>query len=198
MDKLNAWLSLGANLGILTGLLLVAYQINQATEIARLERQSESFVAAMETMAMRASEDLPERFARIMTNSADITDADLAALDGYLTREFTLAVRERAMATLGYADDPAAPASIRKWAFANLGNETALRWWMHNQDTSLNMIPELRDRVNTVLLEQGPAHATHHQRLITAMRTGSLFPQQPDPEAAKMPLSNQPAIGRGL
>jgi hypothetical protein len=176
MEKMNAWLSLGANLGILTGLLLVAYQINQATESARLERQSESFVATMETMAMRASEELPERLARIMTNSADITDADVAALDGYLTREFTLAVRERTMAGLGYADDPAASASISKWAFVNLGNEAALRWWMHNQDASLNMIPELRDRVNAVLLEQGPAHATHHQRLITAMRTGPLFP----------------------
>ena len=38
MDRLNSWLTLGANIGILIGLLVVATQINQQTDIAASER----------------------------------------------------------------------------------------------------------------------------------------------------------------
>ncbi len=182
VDKMNSWLTLGANIGILIGLLLVAYQINQATEISLGERQSEGFAVSMDTIAMRLNEELPERMARIMTNSEDITDADLVALDGYLIREYTQALRERSMSILGYANSPASSASVSKWVLSNLSNESALRWWNHHQDTGLlDTVPELRDQVNTQLLELGPAHALNHRRLISALRSGAIFGQATDP-----------------
>jgi hypothetical protein len=174
MDRLNSWLTLGANIGILIGLLLVAAQINQQTEIAASERQAESFTWNIETNGLKATENLPERFARIMTNSDDITDADLVALDAYLTREFVMALRERSLASSGYVEDAASEISAMKWVFGNLGNESAMRWWRSN-DFLLSLIPELRDQVDALLEEQGNSQTQLHKTLIEEMRSGPIL-----------------------
>jgi len=174
MERLNSWLTLGANVGILIGLFLVAAQINQQTKIAGSERQAEAFTWAIETTGLRATEDLPERFARIMTNAEDITDADLVALDAYLTREFVLALRERSLAPLGFAEGATSEVAAMKWVFGNLGNESAMRWWTRSHDLLLAQIPELRDRVDELLEEQGNGHTKFHEMRIKEMRSGPI------------------------
>ena len=175
MERLNSWLTLGANIGILIGLLLVATQINQQTEIAASERQAEAFTWSIETTGLRATEDLPERYARIMTNSENITDADLVALDAYLTREFVLALRERSLASAGYADDRTSDVAVMKWVFGNLGNEAAMRWWIRSHDLTLALVPELRDRVDALLKKQGDAHTHFHKTMIEELRSGPML-----------------------
>ncbi len=40
--KINSWLSLGANIGVVIGLVLVAYQINQEAELTKIQLFSEA------------------------------------------------------------------------------------------------------------------------------------------------------------
>ena len=40
--KVNSWLSLGANIGVGIGLVLVAYQINQEAELTKIQLFSEA------------------------------------------------------------------------------------------------------------------------------------------------------------
>lgn len=42
-DKLKRWLTLGENIGVLSGLILVALQINQNSEIAKSQLAKDDF-----------------------------------------------------------------------------------------------------------------------------------------------------------
>jgi len=41
-EKPNSWLSFGANVGVIIGLVLVAYQINQEAELTKVQLFSEA------------------------------------------------------------------------------------------------------------------------------------------------------------
>ena len=48
-EKLNRWLSLGANIGVVIGLLLVAYQIRQEANLTKLQLFSDHTDARRES-----------------------------------------------------------------------------------------------------------------------------------------------------
>ena len=48
MDKLNKWLTLVANLGVVGGLILVAVQINQSVEITKAQMINGYYIADMQ------------------------------------------------------------------------------------------------------------------------------------------------------
>ena len=55
-DKLNSWLTLGANVGVIIGLLLLAYEINQATK-ATEAAASDSVVDGFNALAITVMSD---------------------------------------------------------------------------------------------------------------------------------------------
>jgi hypothetical protein len=52
-DKINRWLTLGANIGVLSGLILVALQINQNSEIAKAQLANDYYLADEELVLDR-------------------------------------------------------------------------------------------------------------------------------------------------
>ncbi len=55
-ERLNAWLTLGANIGVILGLLFLAYEINQSTR-ATEAAASDSVVDGFNTLALSIIED---------------------------------------------------------------------------------------------------------------------------------------------
>ncbi len=47
-DRLNSWFTLTANIGVIAGLILVAVQINQNTQIAKAQITNDYYLADME------------------------------------------------------------------------------------------------------------------------------------------------------
>jgi len=83
-DKVNKWLSLGANVGVVIGLLLVAYQIKQDADLTKVQLFSESTDSRREwSQAMMG--DTPMR---VVTKSIErpheLTLEELQIMDMYL------------------------------------------------------------------------------------------------------------------
>ena len=89
-DSLNKWLSLGANLGVFAGLILVAYEINQSgkhLELAASADGVDNFQQAMETLVQ--DENLSMLIYRAEHSFEDLDDFEkwrvARYLDGYMS-----------------------------------------------------------------------------------------------------------------
>ena len=89
-DSLNKWLSLGANLGVFAGLILVAYEINQSgkhLELAASADGVDNFTQAMETLVQ--DENLSRLIYRAEKSFEDLDDFEKwrvsRYLDGYMS-----------------------------------------------------------------------------------------------------------------
>ena len=83
-DSVNKWLTLGANLGVLMGITLVAYEINQATVTTRAEMIS-SYQDRWVTIDLSwQSEDLASAWAKAIENPEDLTVTEMVQLNGFM------------------------------------------------------------------------------------------------------------------
>lgn len=89
-DSLNKWLSLGANLGVFAGLILVAYEINQSgrhLELAASADGVDNFTQAMETLVQ--DENLSRLIYRAEQSFEDLDEFEkwrvARYLDGYMS-----------------------------------------------------------------------------------------------------------------
>ncbi len=76
-EKLNAWLSLGANVGVVIGLVLLIFEISQNTEMMQAQiNQSRTDTALSEQQAVYTSDHVPALLARI-DRGEQLSDEDL-------------------------------------------------------------------------------------------------------------------------
>jgi len=67
-EQLNRWLTLGANFGVLVGILLLVYELNQNRELTRAEIRNELSQGVIEfTMAQSENEQLADIIVRAET-----------------------------------------------------------------------------------------------------------------------------------
>ncbi len=75
--KLNAWLSLGANIGVVIGLMILVVEISQNTEMMRAQiNQSRTDTALSEQQAVYTSDHVPAMLAKI-DRGEQLSDEDL-------------------------------------------------------------------------------------------------------------------------
>ena len=80
-EKLSHWLQIIGNLGLIAGLVLVAVQINQNTQIARMQMLHDSWLASQEMLVAMAGENPVPSWVRAANDPAGLTDEDLQTLD---------------------------------------------------------------------------------------------------------------------
>jgi hypothetical protein len=81
-DKLNSWLTLGANIGVVIGLFLVAYQIRQDADLTNAQLFSESTDSRREwNQAMMGSDQAdPYRYSALDARALQGSRADVPLL----------------------------------------------------------------------------------------------------------------------
>lgn len=75
------WLSIAANIGIVAGLVLVAVQINQESDIAGTTLESELFAYRVDYHELVVGEDTAASLARAIYDPASLTDRDKVVLE---------------------------------------------------------------------------------------------------------------------
>jgi hypothetical protein len=76
-EKLNAWLSLGANVGVVIGLVLLIFEISQNTEMMQAQiNQSRTDTALSEQQAVYTSDHVPSMLVKI-DRGEELSDEDL-------------------------------------------------------------------------------------------------------------------------
>jgi hypothetical protein len=78
MDKLNRWMTLGANLGVLAGLLLLVLELSQSHDMMRAQTRHEIALGIMDLLLIPAAD---EQLADLMYRAE--TGADLTPQERY-------------------------------------------------------------------------------------------------------------------
>lgn len=130
MNKFNLGqaVSVLANVGVLAGLLLVAIQISQSTEIAKAQLENDYYLADMQLELAMMGDSPAASWTKAVYAPDEITEQDAAVLDRYFNFGLIQAKRLRQMQQLGLAEDELLAEQV-KYLEWHLGNEPGRRWW---------------------------------------------------------------------
>jgi hypothetical protein len=93
MGKLGQWLQVAANLGILVGLVLVAIQINQASQLTQSQLVSDQYAVRIANMDTMLGENPAPVIAKGVLNPEEMADSDMIVMDSWMIREMLYARR---------------------------------------------------------------------------------------------------------
>ena len=131
-DKVNRMLTLAANAGVLFGLILVAFQINQNTELTRGQITNDYYLADMELELAMMGDDPAGSWIKAVYAPDDLTEKDMAIVDRYFNYGLVQVQRLQKMHELGFADDDwEERIGYLGWQF---GNEVGRRWWAYSKE----------------------------------------------------------------
>lgn len=149
-EKLNKWLTLGANLGVIAGLILVAFEINQSATNLDLAVSSDgvdNFQQAMEALVQ--DEDLARLIYTAETAFSELDEFDrwrvAKYLDGYFSmseQDFRVLVTMSDAGTGGFRDD---------WQ-ENMALPMYQDYWSHSEK---RFEPGFRRFISDILVELG-------------------------------------------
>jgi hypothetical protein len=162
--KVSNWLQIGANIGILLGLLLVAIQIRQGTDIAKAQIENDFYLADLQLELAMMGEQPQKSWIKAVYAPEEMTKEDAAVVDRYLNYNFIQLGRLERMRELGLSTD-ADRVGILEW---HLGNEVARRWWAFNKKVD-SYTSELKVKIDEVL-ERAPSKNPNRD-LLNAMLT---------------------------
>ena len=123
--KVSNRLQIGANVGILLGLLLVAIQIRQGTDIAKAQIENDYYLADLQLELAMMGEQPQKSWIKAVYAPEEMTKEDAAVVDRYLNYNFIQVSRLERMRELGLSTG-ADRVDILEW---HLGNEVGRRWW---------------------------------------------------------------------
>jgi len=129
LADVNSWLGIAANLGVVAGLILVAVQIRQNTNITRAQVANDWFLADMQLELAMMGENPAIVWTKALLSPDDLDHSDAAVLDRYFNFGLVQIQRLQRMHELGVADAQwVERVGYLRW---HLGNEPGRRWWAH-------------------------------------------------------------------
>ena len=130
--EISGLLTLTANVGVLIGLILVAAQIKQNTEITKAQVANDWFLADMQLELAMMGENPAASWTKAVYTPGELTHRDAAVLDRYFNYGLVQLQRLQQMNELGMAHDRWKDRiSYLRW---HLGNDVGRRWWAHFKD----------------------------------------------------------------
>ena len=130
VNRWDAWLQIVASLGLIGGLVLVAVQIRQTRNLARLQLQIEGTLAFQQVEIAMLGENPAEAWARSIRDPESLSPADVKIVDSYLIHEVNQWRRTAFREAEGLAEQGATERLVRENAWFYFGNPFAKRWWL--------------------------------------------------------------------
>jgi hypothetical protein len=84
-DRILQWLQIFGSVGVLGGLILVALQMQQNTEITRAQLAHDAWLASSSMEHAKLGEEPALIQSKILTKQGELSDEDIVAIDGYFT-----------------------------------------------------------------------------------------------------------------
>ena len=128
----NQWLTLAANAGVITGLILVAIQIRQNTQITKAQITNDYYLVDMQLELKMMGEDPAKSWVKSVYTPNELTREDAVILDRYFNYGLVQLKRLQKMYELGLADDDWEKRTY--YLGWHLGNEIGARWWSASKD----------------------------------------------------------------
>ncbi len=170
-DRLNRWLTLGANVGILAGLILVAVQIQQNSQLVRMQLLNDGNLASNEIWASAAGEKPMEALAKAIENPEELTFTEFLENDVYLFSNMNLLYRNYELAREGIFNENEWQASVETLAPYFIANKFGRIWWREEGSAFFN--PEFSAFVNKQLEDEEAMDSQAYWLLIRAQLSKS-------------------------
>ena len=149
-EKLGRGLPLAANLGVIAGLILVAVQINQNTQITKAQIANDYFLADMALELAMMGEAPVVSWNRAVYAPDELTSEDAVVLDRYFNYGLVQIHRLQEMDQMGMAHEGwRERLDYLGW---HLGNEVGRRWW---ESVRGDYSAEFREKVDGILARSG-------------------------------------------
>ncbi len=158
--KLAAWLQVLGNFGVILGLVLVAVQIKQSSDLARVQMGHDAWIMNSQLEFGLLGENPQAVLARIWIDSEPLSDEDLVAADRYFTGLTFHAKR------VAYANDAGLNLYSEETQASGIAqlfsNRVGRAWWALNRDAVAADAPRFRDRMDELLTIDAP---NYYERL---------------------------------
>ena len=135
-NKLQNWLAVAGNVGLLAGLVLVALQLKQTNdlqkqtnELQQIEHISRSYELDMALVLASAGEDPALVIALAVFNPDEMTHRDQVAYSASLQYLRMIAERNAWLESKGLFDENWRNVTLPRIAFMLGGNPVARQWW---------------------------------------------------------------------
>jgi hypothetical protein len=170
-SKLGNWLQLLGNLGLIIGLILVAVQIKQNTDISRAQLLSDS-ISSSQTLDLALIGENPALiWAKAQTDPEELTDEELGVLLAFLNHFWKNIAREEELAGLGLqVSSPESRALSFLVGPYGIGDVFGQAWWDFNGDRFGSAAPRTRDAVNAILERGDRDHQNYKARTLASIK----------------------------
>ena len=146
-SKVGYWLQVGANIGILAGLVLVGFQINQTTGLIRLQILYEEAGRAIENESTLLGENPSAVIEKSVSDPTNLSYEEMRILEAYHWRPIAqLERRYELRELLGEEWKSSVPGTT--WT---LGTPFGRAWWDNVRDS---VAPGVREVVDADLMER--------------------------------------------
>ena len=129
LPKLASWATILANLGLLAGMVLVAYEINQNSNLARVALVNEGNVASNQFWANLMGENPAHVIAMSVECPEAMSYSDYFAMDAYLFTGMNLLFLKYELAQEGIFTEEDWHALVEGYTGWYLGNPFGRAWW---------------------------------------------------------------------
>jgi len=146
LEKLNHWLQFGASIGVIAGLILVAYELRQDHDLTRATLGAEAWTAYEEQTRSQQSEVTSRALAKAYESPSEMTFQDHIIVDGFYWEVISVQLmREDYLEGRGiFVDD------IRRYARFTaesiLASDHGRAWWEENRTKIEQRFVELVDQ----------------------------------------------------
>ncbi len=127
--KLSPWLTIIANLGLVAGMVLVAYEINQNSQLARTALVNEGNIASNEFWANLMGDTPSDVIAMAVECPEAMTYSDFMVMDAFLYSGMNFLYRNYQLAQEGIFTDEDWKEEVERYSAWYLGNPFGRAWW---------------------------------------------------------------------
>ena len=128
-DRLNRWLTLGANIGVLVGIIVLAVEIRQNSDLARLQFLDDRRTTWQQGELVVFGDSIAEVWEKSVLNPESLSLAETRILDAYLAFQLTNSERVFGLERAGLLEVGA----TQQWMQSELpfffDTEFAKTWW---------------------------------------------------------------------
>jgi hypothetical protein len=168
IDRLNRWLTLVANVGVLIGLVVLIAELRQSSAIAEAQFYLDQ-VESNETLEIAMLGDSPAAvWERSVFDPRSLSRADIRVMDAYLSSRLYVWWNMLEMENRGF-DEPGATAdNIRDSVDFYFGSTFAQAWWKQERETG-NWGDALTAMIDKAILTSDSSSI--HKRIIALQGT---------------------------
>jgi hypothetical protein len=150
-EKLNKWLQVSANIGIVLGLVLVGFQLRQNSELARIQLLYEESNRAIELETEVIGEQAADVWAKSIQAPEDLTLAEIRIMEALLWSFMEQLRGTYRLAELGLLSDQDWRRRAESEVTFYLSDPYSRAWWRNYSVGNSNLPEELRTVVDNVI-----------------------------------------------